>query len=214
MPRSRPRTRIQKKNSQAILDAALEVFSQAGFRGATLDQIAEKAGLSKPNLLYYFPSKEAIHTALITDLLQVWLDPLRALDPEGEPVGEILGYMRRKLELSRDFPRESRLFANEMLQGAPRVQGPLHDDLKPLVEEKAAVIRGWVEAGRLAPVDPLHLIFSIWATTQHYADFDVQVRAMLGPGHDPFLEAQGFLDHLFRSSLTPPPRHCACPASD
>ncbi|WP_151719197.1 TetR family transcriptional regulator C-terminal domain-containing protein [Gemmobacter serpentinus] len=204
MPRSRPQTRIQQKNSEAILEAALEVFSQAGFRGATLDQIAEGAGLSKPNLLYYFPSKEAIHAALIQGLLQIWLDPLRALDPAGDPVAEILGYIRRKLELSRDFPRESRLFANEMLQGAPRVQGPLQDDLKPLVDEKAAVIARWVTEGRLAPVDPYHLIFSIWATTQHYADFDVQVRAMLGPGHDPFAEAQTFLDHLFRSSLTPP----------
>lgn len=180
MPRSRPKTRIQQKNSEAILEAALEVFSQAGFRGATLDQIADGAGLSKPNLLYYFPSKEAIHAALIERLLQVWLDPLRELNPEGDPLAEILGYIRRKLDLSRDFPRESRLFANEMLQGAPRVQGPLHDDLKPLVAEKAEVIRGWIKAGHLAPVDPYHLIFSIWATTQHYADFGHQIETLNG----------------------------------
>jgi len=203
MPRSRPKTRIQQKNSEAILEAALEVFSQAGFRGATLDQIAERAGLSKPNLLYYFPSKEAIHAELIRGLLKVWLDPLRELDAAGDPMDEILDYVRRKLELSRDFPRESRLFANEILQGAPRVQGPLHDELKPLVDDKAALIAGWIAQGRLAPVDPHHLIFSIWATTQHYADFDVQVRAVLGPGHDPYAEADSFLMTLFRNSLTP-----------
>ncbi len=205
MPDHRPKTRIQQKNSDAILEAALEVFSQAGFRGATLDQIAEGAGLSKPNLLYYFPSKEAIHAALIEGLLQVWLDPLRALDAGGDPLTEILGYMRRKLELSRDFPRESRLFANEMLQGAPRVQSALQEDLKPLVDEKAAVVAGWIAAGRLAPVDPHHLIFSIWATTQHYADFDVQVRAVLGPGHEPFTEAERFLTALYTGSLAPKP---------
>jgi TetR/AcrR family transcriptional regulator len=203
MSQPRPKTRIQQKNQDAILEAALEVFSQAGFRGATLDQIADRAGLSKPNLLYYFPSKEAIHVQFIAGLLKVWLDPLRQLDPAGEPVEEILAYIRRKLELSRDFPRESRLFANEILQGAPRIQGPLHDELKPLVDDKAAVIAGWIAAGRLAPLDPHHLIFSIWATTQHYADFDVQVRAVLGPGHDPHTEAEPYLVALFRRALSP-----------
>lgn len=114
-PAKKPRSRIQQRNRQIILDAALEVFSAHGFRGATLDQIAVQAGLSKPNLLYYFDSKDAIHQALLTNLLDTWLDPLRDLDPAGDPQAEIMGYMRRKLQLARDFPRESRLFANEIL---------------------------------------------------------------------------------------------------
>ncbi|THD82870.1 TetR family transcriptional regulator [Aliigemmobacter aestuarii] len=199
----RARTKIQIRNSETILDAALDVFSQHGFRGATLDQIAEVAGLSKPNLLYYFASKEAIHQALLSELLDTWLDPLRALRADGEPIGEILGYVHRKLEMSRDFPRESRLFANEILQGAPRMMEAITGELKTLVDEKAAVIRDWADDGRIAPVDPYHLIFSIWALTQHYADFDVQVRAVLGPGHDPFAEADIYLDTLFRKLLTP-----------
>jgi len=168
-----PRTRIQQKNTDAILEAALEVFSQYGFRGSTLDQIAQAASLSKPNLLYYFPSKEAIHTALLSGLLDTWLDPLRALNETGEPIAEILGYVRRKLQMSRDYPRESRLFANEILQGAPRIMEAIEGELKTLVDEKAAVIRGWAAEGRIADVHPYHLIFSIWSLTQHYADFDV-----------------------------------------
>jgi TetR/AcrR family transcriptional regulator len=203
---TRPRTRIQQRNSGMILEAALEVFSQHGFRGATLDQIAEVAGLSKPNLLYYFASKEAIHGALLSGLLVTWLDPLRALDPEGDPVAELLGYVRRKLELSRDFPRESRLFANEMLQGAPRIRAALEGELRDLVQEKSAVLRRWMDQGRIAPVHPVHLIFAVWALTQHYADFDVQVRAVLGPdGTDPFPEAGQFLEVLFRRLLEPGP---------
>ena len=119
MQQSRPETRIQQKNRAAILEAALDVFSAQGFRGATVDQIAAAAGLSKPNLLYYFPSKEAIHAELLGGLLDTWLDPLRTMDPDGEPLEEILAYVRRKLEMSRDYPRESRLFANEIVQGAP-----------------------------------------------------------------------------------------------
>lgn len=198
-------SRIQTRNREAILEAALEVFSTHGFRGATLDQIAEGAGLSKPNLLYYFPSKDAVHRSLLTGLLATWLDPLHALDPQGDPVDEILGYMRRKLDLSRDYPRESRLFANEILQGAPRMIEAIEGDLKALVAEKTAVIGDWMDQGRIARSDPVHLIFSIWALTQHYADFDVQVRAVLGPGHDPYAEAGRFLDQLFRRLLAPDP---------
>jgi TetR/AcrR family transcriptional regulator len=200
---TRPRTRIQARNHETILDAALEVFSAHGFRGATLDQIAEVAGLSKPNLLYYFPSKEAIHQALLTALLDTWLDPLREMNPEGDPVAEVLAYVRRKLDLARDYPRESRLFANEILQGAPRMREAIEGDLKRLVDEKAVVLTAWMNAGRIRRVSPHHLIFSIWALTQHYADFDVQVRAVLGPGRDPFGEAGEYLDTLFRRLLTP-----------
>lgn len=200
----RPRTRIQKKNREAILEAALEVFSAEGFRGATLDQIASQAGLSKPNLLYYFPSKEAIYTQLLSKLLDTWLDPLKELDHGGEPVDEIVGYVMRKLQMSRDFPRESRLFANEIVQGAPRILDQIEGPLKALVDEKAALIRRWQDAGRLAPIDPWHLIFSIWATTQHYADFDVQVRGILRPEGDAHLDrAAAFLTDLYRRALAP-----------
>lgn len=198
-----PRTRIQRKNHSAILEAALDVFSRQGFGAATLDQIAAAAGMSKPNLLYYFASKEAIHVTLMSRLVDHWLDPLRALDPQGDPVPELLAYVARKLQMSREMPRESRLFAHEIVQGAPNIGKMLSTDLKALVDAKAAVIAGWADAGKIAPVDPHHLIFSIWALTQHYADFDVQVRAVLGDGRDPFAEAGTHLTALFERMLTP-----------
>lgn len=204
MPGKQPRTRIQKKNTETILEAALEVFSQHGFRGSTLDQIAKAAGLSKPNLLYYFPSKVAIHRALIDELMQNWLDPLRKIEADGEPVEELLAYVLRKLEMAREFPRESRLFANEIVQGAPNIMDKIEGELKSLVDEKARVIEGWIASGALAPVNPYHLIFSIWSTTQHYADFDAQVRAILQPEGDAhFEDAATYLDTLFRRMLTP-----------
>jgi len=204
--RTRPRTRIQREKQDLILEAALEVFSLHGFRGATIDQIADAAGMSKPNLLYYFPRKEEIHKRLIGELLDMWLGPLREIDADGDPIPEIRSYIRRKLEMARDFPRESRLFANEMLQGAPRTIDMLAGDLKVLVDEKAAIIRGWMEDGKLNAADPYHLIFSIWATTQHYADFDVQVRAVLGPdlnGEGRFEDAARYLEQLFMHGLMP-----------
>jgi len=203
---TRPRTRIQAEKREQILEAALDVFSTHGFRGATIDQIASAAGMSKPNLLYYFRRKEDVFTALIQRLLDTWLAPLRELDDDGDPLGELRGYIRRKIEMARDYPRESRIFANEILQGAPRISGMLEGELKQLVDEKALVVRGWMRSGRIARTDPYHLIFSIWATTQHYADFDVQVRAVLGPdrgGDGRFEDAARFLEQLYVDGLRP-----------
>jgi len=199
-------TRIQREKQDVILEAALDVFSLHGFRGATIDQIAEQAGMSKPNLLYYFPRKEEIHKRLMKAMLDTWLQPLREFDAEGDPIPEIRSYIRRKLEMARDFPRESRLFANEMLQGAPRLIDILEGELKDLVDEKAAVLLAWMDEGKIARTDPYHLIFSIWATTQHYADFDVQVRAVLGKergGEGRFEDAARFLENLFMNGIVP-----------
>ena len=184
-------SRIQLRNRRRILDAALDVFAVHGYRGATLDQIAAAAGLSQPNLLYYFAGKEELHVTLLDQL-----------DPSGDPLEEILAYVQRKLDMARDLPRESRLFANEILQGAPRMAPHLEADLKPLFDEKCGIIQSWIDAGKLAPIDPRHLIFANWAATQHYADFGAQIRVLLdtdapAPGADPFLQT------LFTNLLKP-----------
>ena len=198
------RTRIQTENRKIILNAALEVFAREGFRGATVDEIAKAAGMSKPNLLYYFPKKDDIYRSLLEQLLDDWLDPLRDLDPEGEPLREIAAYIERKIELARDFPMESRLFANEMVRGAPILEDVLSGDLKALVDGKVTTLRGWMAEGKIAKVDPYHLIFAIWSTTQHYADFDPQVRAVLGDdGEGRFSDAAATLKQIFLYGLKP-----------
>jgi len=194
-------SRIQKRNRRMILDAALEAFSRHGFRGTTLDQIAAEAGLSKPNILYYFDGKEDIHVTLLSKLMDSWLDPLVALRPDGSPREEILAYVQRKLDMARDLPRESRLFAGEILRGAPHIAPELEDRLKSLLDEKCALIDRWISEGRLPPLDPRHLIFSIWATTQHYADFETQVRVLLPPQADPYAGAAAHLQAMFGSLL-------------
>ena len=205
--RTRKRTRIQEANEEKILDAALEVFSTWGYRGATVDQIATLAGMTKPNLLYYFRRKEDIYLAVLRRTLEMWLQPLEHLGDNGDPAAEITAYIDRKLELSRDNPKASRLFAIEILQGAP-VLGPiLRGRLKKLVDEKAAVIRSWIDKGLIAQVDPYHFVFMIWATTQHYADFEIQIRALLGPQADKpahFETAKATLERVFLRGVAGP----------
>ncbi len=140
------KTRIQAQNEEIILAAALEVFSTYGFRGITVDQIAERAGLSKPNLLYYFRRKEDIYIAVLEHTLDEWLEPLRKLDPEGDPIRELSAYLASKIAASRDNPKASKLFANEILHGATAIGDFLKGPLKELVDAKAAVIRSWIDA--------------------------------------------------------------------
>ena len=174
------RSRAVSAKKKAILSAALDPFSQFGFHGTRLEQIAELAGVSKTNLLYYFPSKEALYIAVLRQILDIWLAPLKAFREDFAPLAAIKEYIRLKLEVSRDYPQASRLFCMEMLAGAPLLMDELTGDLKALIDAKSALIAGWVKSGKLAPIDPQHLIFMIWASTQHNADFAPQVEAVTG----------------------------------
>jgi len=197
-------TRIQRQRTDIILEAALDVFSDFGFRGSTIDMIAKRAKLSKPNILYYFDNKEAIHLTVLAKLLETWLAPLHAINKDNDPIDEICKYIEQKLNMARDFPRESKLFANEILQGAPHVLPELQGALRDLVAQKVKIIEAWSKDGKIAQVDPHHLFFSIWATTQHYADFDIQVRSVLDDNNkDPFDTAGPFLKTMFSTMLTP-----------
>jgi TetR/AcrR family transcriptional regulator len=198
MAKPERKTRIQSHNEQLILDAALEVFSAYGYRGTTIDQIAAKCGLSKPNLLYYFRRKEDIYRAVLERTLADWLEPLRTLDVAQDPMAELSRYITAKLDMTFAKPAASRLFANEILHGAPHIVKFLKGPLKDLVEAKSAVIRRWAAGGQIKPVDPLHLIFAIWAVTQHYADFAVQVEALSGGEPDRASTRRAVLDILLR----------------
>ena len=171
---------IRQTNEALILLAAEKVFARAGFGGATMAAIAEGSGLPKANLHYYFGSKEVLYRAVLARILNDWLVPTHGITPDAEPREALEAYIRAKMELSANRPDGSKVFANELLHGAPVVLTLLRTELRKLVLEKAAVVQGWIDAGRMAPVDATHLFFTIWAATQTYADFDVQVSAVLG----------------------------------
>ena len=196
-------SRIQREKRGRIQKAALDVFSEFGLRSATLDKIASACGLTKPNILYYYSSKDEIYFEVLNGLLDEWVAPLHEISREGEPIEELLGYMRAKLKMSKQKPKESKLFANEILHGAPLMQNILATSLKQTLDEKVAVIDHWVNEGKLAQVNGYHLFFSIWAMTQHYADFDVQVKAILDKKEDElFKEAEEYLTNLLLRILS------------
>lgn len=201
---TRKRTRIQVQNEARILAAALDVFAANGYRGATVDHIAANAGMSKANVLYYFNTKDEIYTAVLDRTLTVWLDPMENLVAEGDPIEQIWDYARQKLQLSRDAPHASRLFANEILQGANTIRPYLQTTLKVLIDEKCQIIQTWIDEGKIAAISPLHLIFFIWATTQHYADFQPQIDALHGGDDDAlYAEAEHTLKIMILQGLKP-----------
>jgi TetR/AcrR family transcriptional regulator len=171
---------IRQTNEALILLAAERVFARAGFGGATMAAISEGSGLPKANLHYYFGSKDVLYRAVLARILNDWLVPTHGITRDAEPLAALEQYIRAKMALSAERPDGSKVLANELLHGAPVVKELLSTELRQLVIDKAAVVQGWIDAGRMAAVDPLHLFFTIWAATQTYADFDVQVSAVLG----------------------------------
>ena len=174
----------QKKSTQKrhqLLNAALDVFSLYGFSGASLDEIAQIAEMHKSNIFYYYENKEALYVEVLTTVLQKWLAPLQMLEAELEPDEAITNYLLQKIEVSRTQPKASRLFALEVIQGAPHIQEILKGPLKKLVKRKAKVITMWQEQGKLSKqIDPELLILNIWAITQNYADFATQMEMVTG----------------------------------
>ncbi|WP_255448440.1 TetR/AcrR family transcriptional regulator [Telmatospirillum sp. J64-1] len=172
--------RIRRENVERILKAAELVFAEAGCAGATMTEIADRAGLPKANLHYYFRTKEDLYRAVLDNVLRMWLAPVRSIQPEADPATALAEYVVAKMRLSRTRPNASKVFANEVLHGGGQIQDFLARDLRQLLDQKAEVLDGWIAKGLMAPVDSRHFFFMIWAVTQHYADFDLQIRMVLG----------------------------------
>jgi TetR/AcrR family transcriptional regulator len=174
-----PKGLIRQSNEALILSAAERVFARAGFAGATMAAIAEASGLPKANLHYYFGSKEVLYREVLARILNDWLVPTHGITEDADPRSALSAYIRAKMELSQQRPDGSKVFANELLHGAPVIHSLLAQELRQLLLAKAAVVQAWVRSKRMAPVDGMHLFFTIWAATQTYADFDVQICAVL-----------------------------------
>lgn len=175
----RPLTEIRQDNVDQIVKAAERQFAENGFPGTTVSAIAEAAGLPKPNVLYYFKSKEGLYRAVLQRILKLWMQAMQDLHPEDHPRVALRDYIVRKVRQSRDYPDASRIFAAEILHGAPYIREELETALKQQFEDTVSVIRAWISKGWMDPVSPEHLMFSIWASTQAYADYGLQMRVLL-----------------------------------
>lgn len=169
---------IRRENERRIREAAERVFSEHGFRGASMGMIAEEAGVPKPNVYYYFGSKEDLYRLVIESICDTWLEAAATFDDMSDPADAFRGYVGAKMDLARMRPEGSRLWAIEMARGAPFIQDYLRHTVKPWLDAREARIAKWVADGTLPPVPARALIYMIWAMTQYYADYDAQIRAM------------------------------------
>ncbi|MFZ6873541.1 TetR/AcrR family transcriptional regulator [Undibacterium sp. Di27W] len=180
-------TRSRDALQARIMQAAVEVFAEAGYAGTALASIAERAGLSKQNLLYYFPTKQILYEKVLDQVLDQWLERMNILaDPEQDPATLLRNYIRAKLRFSREQPQASRVYAMEVISGAPVYAETMRNKILPLLQKDIAVFEAWMAAGKIAAVNTTHLLFAIWAMTQSYADFASQMSLVLG--HSPLDE--------------------------
>lgn len=172
------RTDIRRENERAILEAAEKVFAEAGFGGATMQLIADMAGLPKANLHYYFATKEDLYRRVVQQIFEIWLDAAACFDDAPGPIEGIGAYVDAKMDISRTHPHGSKVWASEVMHGAPVIQDYLETTLRDWTEGRIAVIQRWIDDGKMKPVNPRHLLYLLWATTQHYADFGHQIQTL------------------------------------
>lgn len=183
MDKQSGRPKIREGNERVILAAAERVFADHGFAGATMAEIAAQAGVPKPNVHYYFPSKAKLYRAVIERVLTAWLDAAYAFDTSGDPAEALAAYIETKMDLAREMPLSSRIWASEIMRGAPVIQDFLDTTLTEWVRSREAVVRKWVAAGKIRPLEPKFLFYMIWATTQHYANAAHEVATLEGGRH-------------------------------
>ena len=187
-PRSMSKKDRRLESERMIMVAAEKVFAEAGFGGATMQLIADVAGLPKANLHYYFPTKEALYRRVVQDIFQVWLKAADIFDQASGPVEGIGAYIDAKMEISRRHPAGSKVWASEVMHGAPVIQDYLETTWEQWTKGRITVIQSWIDRGLMAPIDPRHLLYMVWATTQHYADFGHQIETL--NNSEPLTDAQ------------------------
>ncbi len=193
-----------------IAAEAVRVFAESGYEGASVATIAENVGLSKQNLMYYFPTKQALYQRVLDDVLDEWLARMANIaEPDGEPAEVLRAYIKAKLDFSREHPWGSRVYAMEVISGAPLYGGQIRERVVPLVRKDIEVFERWIAEGRIAPINATHLLFAIWAMTQSYADFAAQMQLVLGAGQltgTDFADAEETITRLVIASLMPAKR--------
>ncbi|QPN44856.1 TetR/AcrR family transcriptional regulator [Priestia aryabhattai] len=176
----KPAGRIRQKNEQAIIQAAEDEFARHGFKGTSMNTIALKAGLPKANLHYYFTNKLGLYIAVLSNIIELWDSTFNALSVDDDPAAALSHYIRTKMEFSRRNPQASRIFAMEVISGGTCLTEYFSADYREWFRGRAAVFEAWIAAGKMDPVDPVHLIFLLWGSTQHYADFATQICQVTG----------------------------------
>jgi TetR/AcrR family transcriptional regulator len=179
---------IRAENERLILEAGERIFAQHGFRGSTMQMIADQAGLPKANLHYYFDSKEKLYRRVVEKIFEIWLQAASSFENSDEPKEALKLYIYEKMQISRRHPYGSKVWANEVMQGAPIIQDFLETQLRSWTDGRIESIQAWIAAGKIRPVEPRWVMYMIWATTQHYADFGHQIETLNADA--PLSEAQ------------------------
>jgi AcrR family transcriptional regulator len=171
---------IRKRNEQRILRAAADEFVKNGYKGTSVQAIADQVELPKANILYYFKSKKGLYLAVLEEILNLWNKGFSDDAATRSPADVIEQYIVGKMHYSRTHPKESKIFALELIHGGQNITDASELPMVKWTEGKRNIIQAWIEKGLIRPIEPLYLLFLIWGTTQFYADYDSEIHMIKG----------------------------------
>ena len=163
-----------------IVRAAEIEFSQKGFDGVSLQAIADRAGFSKRQVIYFFGTKKNLYQTIISKIFKDWAT-YDLYQQEGSPRQILSAYIEKILKSSKEKPHLSKIIINEMTRGAT-VAIPVFRDLKTetTITSLKKRFEEWKTEGQIRSFDPVQYVFLVWAAQHFYAAFEPEIAYIMG----------------------------------
>ena len=148
---------------QKLLDAAIEAFSENGFKGTSTRDIADRAGVHHPLITYHFKNKEQLWRAATDRIFRefnISLVKAMAEIPDIEPKAKAETFVRTYLQYSRSQPALHRIILQEANYPSERLDWLVDNHLRPLFDEVHKALAGMQAIG-VVPAGSPALLFNM-----------------------------------------------------
>lgn len=174
---------------ERVLDAALDVFSEQSFDGATTREIAARAGVTQPLLNYHFRAKDDLWRAAVDRVFAALNDALAARTAGLRGVDELTTFrllVREFVYFSARNPQLHRIITAESKADGPRMDWLVERHVRPLYEATTAQFARLSEQGHLPAIAPVHLYYLLTGAAPTMFVLAPECRRL--SGIDPFAE--------------------------
>jgi AcrR family transcriptional regulator len=137
-----------RETAERILDVAEEIFAEKGYDGATLRDVAARAGLRTPSLYNHFPSKDSLYTAVLERGIGPVLRALGESGADGDPARDPGRLVEHMMELLARRPQLPRLVLHETLTGGRHLTRILQEWIGPTLERAQRMVERGPAAAR------------------------------------------------------------------
>lgn len=178
-----------ESTEQKILAAAKAVFIEQGMAGARMQDIADRAGINKALLHYYFRSKDKLFEMVFREAAMKFLPRVSILFEADMPLfDKIRAFVDNYITLLMDNPFIPLFVLNEVHKSPEDYIAKIWGGRMPPVKEFAAHVQREIEAGRIKPIKPFHLMMNMISMCVFPFVGRPVLKGVFGLDHDQFIQ--------------------------